>query len=173
MLEDILLGLSAAFAIMAVPAFIWPRRFSPCAPGLNHLHFLAAFLWLKFAAMFFCWRATLRFHAVYGWTWQVAVAALLAAGLTGIAIQNYRDAQKVQLYSPYKFAMLKKIALAGWPGMDKEEILRHIDDLARTIDEDLKLLYQCERQKPGSNEKAIANLNKVRNDITRLRMEYE
>ena len=173
MIEDILFGFFLFCIVMAVPAFIWPRRFSPCAPGLNNLHFLAAFLWIVFAALLFCWRAVLMFHTLYGWTWQVGIVTALASFLTVVAVQNYRNAQKVQLYSPYKFAMIKKIALAGWPGMDKEERLRHIDDLARTVDEDIERLYQCERQNPGSNEKAIANLNQVRNDIKLLRMIHE
>lgn len=163
------MGFAALCAVMGVLAFIWPRRFSPCAPGLNRVRTVGLFLWLGFAAVLFCWSTVCYAYQHLGWTMPLGLSVLAAVAVTGCAVWNYQRAQKMQLCAASKLDSLMKLARAGWPGMDKNEILRHLDDFAASVDDDLEVLHELEKQKPGSTQKHMETLKNLRADIQKLR----
>lgn len=163
------MGFSALCVVMGLLAFISPRRFSPCAPGLNRVRSVGLFLWLGFSAVLFCWSTVFYAYQHLGWTMPLILSVFAAVAVTGCTVWNYQRAQKVQLYTASKLEALMKLTRAGWPGMDESAILRLVDDLASSVDADLEVLHELEKQKPGSMQKHMKNLKKLRTDIRELK----
>lgn len=94
MLVTILSALSWLCFALAVPALLWPRRFSPCAPAYRHRRLLGALIWLSFGFMLRCWFKLMQGYALFGWCTQMAILTPMAVLVTGFTLWNFWRVQK-------------------------------------------------------------------------------
>lgn len=94
MLITILSALSWICFALAVPAFFWPNRFSPCAPAYRHKRVLGPLLWLSFGFTLRCWAKLLYGYALFGWCTEMAILAPMAVVITGLTAWNFWRVQK-------------------------------------------------------------------------------